>query len=168
MKFTPYYLTVPENINVTKGMVETLGYNALHGYDVFNWKITWGNRKNAMGVANHRTKTIELSNFVFDKLVDKREMLDTVLHEVAHVLAGGKAGHNYVWQSWCIKIGAKPEACYKQSDLNIKQGDLKYSTVCNVHGVQSHYSRRPTSPRSCSKCCGYFNTKYLLKVVQNW
>ena len=54
---------------------------------------------------------LELSWAAFQHDANWNEMRDTVLHEIAHVLAGRKADHNHVWVSWAIKLGAKPSAC---------------------------------------------------------
>lgn len=166
--YTPYCRQVPENVRVTKTTVETLGYNTLEKYGVTDWKITWGNQKKTVGEAQFRTKTVELSEFLFDRLKDKRDMLDVVLHEIAHVLAGYAAAHNNVWKTWCVRIGARPVRCYRFAQFDIKPSDYKYNFVCKVHGYQAGASRLPKRKASCPKCCRRYNENYLLKVVQNW
>lgn len=36
------------------------------------------------------------------------EVLDTILHEIAHFIAGPEAGHGPRWQAAAIRVGAKP------------------------------------------------------------
>ena len=36
-------------------------------------------------------------------------MRDTILHEIAHAIAGVRNGHNHVWKSVCRRIGADPK-----------------------------------------------------------
>jgi len=43
------------------------------------------------------------------------EVLDTILHEIAHALVGGGAGHGPVWQAKCREIGAKPDRCAERT-----------------------------------------------------
>lgn len=40
---------------------------------------------------------------------DRDEVLDTLLHEIAHALAGPLAGHGPVWKAACVRVGARPE-----------------------------------------------------------
>jgi hypothetical protein len=42
---------------------------------------------------------------------DFQQVRDTLLHEIAHALAGPGQGHNRVWQAHCLRIGAQPKAC---------------------------------------------------------
>lgn len=164
----PYYLTVPENAKVTKYTVTTLGYDTLDKYNIVGWKIVWNNTKRQIGCCHYNTKTITLSVFLFDRMVDKRKMLDTVLHEIAHVLAGPGNGHNRIWKSWCIKVGAKPERCEQSKSFEFKTTDHKYNYVCKVHGIVDNASRLPKRKASCPKCSHKYNENYLLQVVQNW
>jgi hypothetical protein len=39
------------------------------------------------------------------------EIVDTILHEIAHALVGPRHGHDTVWKAKCTDIGARPERC---------------------------------------------------------
>ena len=109
--YTPFAETLPENFNVTRGFVTSLGYDTMEENDIEGWTIEWFNRKSQFGLCNYTRKTIFLSTYLFGKLEDKRDMVDTVLHEIAHIIAGHKEGHGTTWQAICLEIGARPERC---------------------------------------------------------
>jgi predicted SprT family Zn-dependent metalloprotease len=44
-------------------------------------------------------------------LLPEDEIRDVILHEIAHALAGHKAGHGPVWKAAARKVGAKPSRC---------------------------------------------------------
>lgn len=58
----------------------------------------------------------------------EEEVRDIILHEIAHAIAGHKAGHGYEWKRVARRIGAKPEAC-KVSDVALELA--KYHAVCD-------------------------------------
>lgn len=47
----------------------------------------------------------------FAALLTPDEIRETVLHEIAHAIAGHKAGHGPAWKAAAIRVGAKPERC---------------------------------------------------------
>lgn len=55
-------------------------------------------------------KKITLSRH-FAVLLTEDEIRDTILHEIAHALAGRDAGHGPIWKAAVAKIGGKPERC---------------------------------------------------------
>ena len=38
----------------------------------------------------------------------EEQLLDTVLHEIAHAIAGHEAGHGLLWKATARRIGATP------------------------------------------------------------
>jgi len=55
-------------------------------------------------------KKITLSRH-YAVLLPEDEIRDVILHEIAHALAGHKAGHGPVWKAAARKVGAKPKRC---------------------------------------------------------
>ena len=110
-----------------------------------NWKFVWDNKAvRRYGQCRYRqreigiTKKLALINTI-------EESKDVVLHEIAHALTVGH-GHDAVWKRMCVKVGARPERCYKPKD---KGGDVntiegKYKVVHKDTGeVYNTYHRRP-------------------------
>jgi predicted SprT family Zn-dependent metalloprotease len=82
-------------------------------------------------------------------------VLDTILHEIAHALAGHKAGHGPAWKAKCAQIGAKPKRCFGRE---IKMPDGRWRAVCG--GCRKLFSqhRKPKAATATSyfycKLCG--------------
>ena len=114
------------------------------------WTFKYDNAVKRFGVCRYRSKTIGLSR----KLVllnDKEQVMDTILHEIAHAIAGYEAGHGEIWKHVCIQIGAKPNRCYNAEETNVVE--LKYYAVCGACGKEHQKARlvNKTARRSC-KC----------------
>ena len=80
---------------------------------------------------------------------EDEEVYDTLLHEIAHALAGPGAGHGPVWKAICIKIGAKPHRCYGEQ-VNMPQG--RYQATCGGCQRVHHKHRRPRGKYFCKAC----------------
>jgi len=111
-----------------------------------NWKFVWDNKAvRRYGQCRYGRKEVGLTK----KLVSLNtieESKDVVLHEIAHALAGSGHGHDALWRRWCVKVGAKPERCYKSESAggNVKTVEGKYQVVNKDTGEVYHsYHRRP-------------------------
>ena len=105
------------------------------------WKFIYNNRKRALGVCSYRKKTIELSK-EFAIHNDVAEVHDTILHEIAHALAGSRAGHGRLWKQWAVKLGARPQAGTAGHKIVM---EYKYEARCSkCDNKVAGYHRRPT------------------------
>jgi len=92
--------------------VERMGQALIAEHGLIEWHFGWNRRKRALGLCRYREKRIELSlYFVRDN--EEPMVRETILHEIAHALAGEKAGHGPKWKAICAKIGCKAERCDK-------------------------------------------------------
>lgn len=84
-----------------------------------DWILKFNNRlTRALGRCLFVQKTIELQTR-FVKENSEAVVLDTIRHEVAHALAGHKAGHGYEWKMWAVKVGANPEATVDAASIKL-------------------------------------------------
>ena len=84
-----------------------------------DWTLKVNNRlTRALGRCVFNKKTIELQTR-FVKENPEHIVLDTIRHEIAHALAGHKAGHGYEWKMWAIKVGANPEATVDAGSIKL-------------------------------------------------
>jgi len=80
--------------------------NGLRGWQVsVNTRMT-----RTLGRCDQGTRTIQLARWVFERC-PWSEIEDLVRHEVAHALAGPRAGHGPRWKQIARELGATPRGC---------------------------------------------------------
>lgn len=124
-------------------------YMTEHGLD--DWIFRFDNAKRRAGCCQYSKKTITLS-YEFVLRNNEIEIRDTILHEIAHALAGPRAKHGPLWKEMCKRIGARPVRCYS-NNVNMPQG--KYKAVCggcNKVFFRHRNIRRKVSKVYCSAC----------------
>jgi hypothetical protein len=142
--------------------IEKLAKDLMQQHGLDGWLFRWSNAKTYYGYCLGTDKIIELSK-PLTLLNSFEDTLDTILHEIAHALAGCENGHNWHWKMACAKVGAKPERCYDSTQ--IKQPVKKYVGKClNGHKTTAHRKTK----RACYRCCheynsGYHSNQFLLK-----
>jgi predicted SprT family Zn-dependent metalloprotease len=95
------------------------------------------------GITWFGKRVIGLSSWVWELNTTHDEpLLDTLRHEVAHVLAGYAARHGSTWKSWAEKMGAIPQAI-RSRDHKFKLKAYAYTAACGVCGLV-HYTRSRT------------------------
>jgi predicted SprT family Zn-dependent metalloprotease len=123
-------------------------------YKFEGWSFAFDNAKRRCGATHFRTKTITLSRH-FVRLNDEDEVRETILHEVAHVIAGqeGDRGHGDVWKYYARHLGAKPERC--ATDVAMPEGNIE--GVCAPGCAIRHTRHRMPTKRMmnawrCKSC----------------
>lgn len=109
---------------------------ALHGLD--GWTFTFNRRKTAMGLCLYGPRRIEIS-FHFALRNSDEAIRETLLHEIAHALAGPEHGHDAVWKQKCLEIGAKPQRL--SFDVDMPQG--QWQALCGCCGMLHSKHRKP-------------------------
>lgn len=126
---------------------ERLARELMAAHDIGNWAFGWNRRKRALGLCRYQQKRIELSaHFVKDN--SEAMVRDTLLHEIAHALAGQRAGHGPKWKAMCEKLGCKPERCDK-GEAVMPTG--KWRASCPTCG--KHYWRHKRPQRGARYWC---------------
>lgn len=126
----------------------------LRKHGLHNWVFAFNRRRRVFGVCDFQKRTIYLSSPLAE-LNGEAEVRDTLLHEIAHALAGPKAGHGPVWQGVARAVGAKPRRCYSSQEVQQPQG--RYQLVCPSCGHAEVRYRRPTRVYACRCCCDRYN-----------
>ncbi len=110
------------------------------------------NSKRRLGGCAYQGTVVVYFTFssVLMPLVPESDVLDTILHEIAHAKTPG-SHHGREWQMAAMAIGAKPEPCSGVA-IDAKLAGYKYIAACacgeNNHGK----CRRPTRRLICSTC----------------
>lgn len=91
--------------NVTAQARELMDRNGLR-----NWSLRFNNAQRQLGACRWQKREIILSRPQTLKRTQE-EVTDTILHEIAHALAGPRAGHGPKWKSIASRLGARPKSC---------------------------------------------------------
>lgn len=100
------------------------------------WTFRLNNNRSRLGVCRYRGKSIELS--VFHLTSPDKEIMNTLLHEIAHALVGPGHGHGPVWKRKAIEIGCTGERCGKM------EAPAKYTGTCVKCGFNGFKANRLT------------------------
>lgn len=146
---------------MTHDEAQTLAIELMEEWGVADeWEFVWLRSKRKLGHVcvlrdysdNIVGRQLGLSRYYVEHCDEDWMIKDTILHEIAHIKAGLHNGHNHVWKSWCLTVGALPNRC-KQIEL-----PHKWEVRCNCCGsVVRKYQRKPTSAkwgRSYHVACG--------------
>ena len=103
------------------------------------WKIEIDRRSyRRLGCCKYNKKIIVVSALYIEQC-SAEDVKDTVLHEIAHILAGPSCGHNWLWKKRCRNVGARPERCGKEGVIFSKG----YKFVCKECGKSWIMKRKP-------------------------
>ena len=125
-----------------------------HGLD--DWTIVADRAKTRAGVCRFPRRQIGLSAPI-TRLHDEAEVLDTILHEIAHALVGPQHGHDAVWKAKALEIGCSGERCVS-SDSPRVPGD--WVGRCPAGHEKSRH-RAPARLMSCGECSRRFDPRHL-------
>ncbi len=127
--------------NLARGLIAS---HRLHG-----WTFRFNHGKRTLGLCNYTDHRIELSMY-FVARNDESAVRDTILHEIAHALAGPAAGHGPAWRAICQEIGAVPQRLDYEADM--PEGN--WVAVCPGCGENHTRFRRPMLGRTyvCRGC----------------
>ena len=78
-----------------------------HGLE--QWTLRFGAARRRLGACFVQPKIIEIARW-HAAHGESRDVTNTILHEIAHALAGAKAGHGPAWKTVARRIGATPRA----------------------------------------------------------
>ncbi len=112
-----------------------------------SWSFGFDNAKTRAGLCDYRAKRITVSRYLAARYEDD-EIHQVLLHEVAHAVAGHRAGHGRAWKSAAEELG------YEGSRLHDGAiADELAPWVGRCPAGHEHYRyRRPTRPLSCGRC----------------
>lgn len=123
---------------------------AEHG--LTGWRVAFDNAKTRAGACRYGSRTISLSREL-TALHAAEEVRDTILHEIAHALAGHAHGHDAVWAATAKRIGCSGTRCVSADAPRV---DGAWSGTCPAgHTTTAH--RCPVRVKSCPECAPKFH-----------
>jgi len=122
--------------------LEAIASREMLKYDLHGWTFGFAKTKRRLGVCKYRTKRIEIADY-YARNSPQKSVLDTLMHEIAHAIAGPGAGHGPAWKAVAIRLGATPRACDNSDETVVKPGD--WQATCTVCKKTFHRYKRPRS-----------------------
>ncbi|GAB3618085.1 hypothetical protein GCM10027416_26420 [Okibacterium endophyticum] len=123
--------------------------------DAAVWTFGFDNAKRRAGLCNFSDKRITVSRYLAARYADD-EIHQVLLHEVAHAMAGPRAGHGPKWRAVATGLG------YVGSRLHDGESADELApwvgTCPSGHTIYRH--RRPTRPSSCAVCSRRFDPRF--------
>lgn len=118
---------------------------SLHGLK--RWSFQFDDALKRAGSCSFATKVITLSRLYCLK-ASNADVRDTILHEIAHALAGPDHHHDKVWREKARAIGCTAERCH-----NVEFAPSRYIKFCEVCGWyrKANFRRRNTVCKRCRR-----------------
>jgi predicted SprT family Zn-dependent metalloprotease len=108
-----------------------------------HWTCAFSTKKSRIYGTCHYSQRKLTINPLYNDIASDSDIIDTILHEIAHALdyeRYGNVGHGKTWKSVCREIGAIPRASGKSYELK----PYKYHLIVEETGeFVCGYYRRP-------------------------
>ncbi|WP_029150146.1 SprT-like domain-containing protein [Microbacterium indicum] len=122
-----------------------------------SWTFAFDNAKRRAGLCDYTRRRISVSRYLAARF-DDDEIHQTLLHEVAHALAGPGAGHSAAWLRIARDLGYEGGTTHR-GETAVELAPW-IGTCPNGHVVYRH--RRPTRASSCTRCSRRYDPAYEL------
>ncbi len=95
-------------------------YELMNQYGLSGWRFRFVSTRRRLGVCDYKNRLIGVSlrHAIFGR---RAEVTDTILHEIAHVMAGPAAGHGPLWKQIAVRLNAVPKACAPESARAVRE-----------------------------------------------
>jgi len=132
-----------------------------HGLTQRSWTIKYDHSRARAGMCDSRAKVLSFSRHLIAR-GSPRDMRETLLHEIAHALAGSQHGHDLTWRSIAQQIGCSGERCH-HIELVAPKWIFRCSAGCwqvSRHRrrrirMRSSNSDKQETCRQCQAVCEY-------------
>lgn len=123
-----------------------------------SWSFSYDTAKLRAGKCDYTRRQISLSRYLAARHSDA-ENEQTLLHEIAHALAGPAAGHGDAWLRIARQLGYTGGRTH---DGEVAREYARWVGICPA-GHEIVRFRRPTKPVSCGKCSRRFDRRNLVR-----
>ena len=102
---------------MTLNEVETLGKRFIQEHEAKSglktgWRFAFDLAPARGGICRYTAKQITLS-VTFCLKASKEDIIDTILHEIAHAIVGPNHGHDEIWKAAARRIGCTAKRCHQ-------------------------------------------------------
>lgn len=119
----------------------------LQQHGLRDWSACLDDATHRAGACDYRKRQISLSRLCV-RAASIAEIRDTILHEIAHALAGFAHHHDAVWKKIASDIGCSGERCH---NINFGVKQTRWIAQC-PNGCFSTPRERRNRGRICKKC----------------
>lgn len=116
------------------------------------WSFAFDSAKTRAGLCNYTERRISVSRYLAAKYEDD-DIHQVLLHEVAHAMAGSRAGHGPRWRATAAELGYEGKRLH---DGPIADELAPWVGACPAGHVHYRY-RRPARPLACGRCSRRFD-----------
>jgi len=121
-----------------------------------SWTFAFDNAKRRAGLCDYTRKRISVSRYLAARYDDDTNH-QTLLHEVAHALAGADAAHGPRWKSVARGLGYVGGVTHRgETAIEL----APWVGVCPA-GHTAYRHRKPSRATSCVKCAPRFDSRHL-------
>ena len=122
-----------------------------------SWSFAFDNAKRRAGACDYLRKRITLSRYLSARYDDETNR-QTILHEIAHALAGPAAGHGADWKRIARSLGYTGGVTHRGETATEL---APWVGVCPA-GHIAYRHRRATRATSCAICAPTFDERHLI------
>jgi predicted SprT family Zn-dependent metalloprotease len=134
-----------------------LAEHLLERHGLADWRVEYDGAKRRAGLCRFEPLVLGLSA-PLTALHDEAEVRETILHEIAHALAGPRHGHDEAWRADARSIGCTGDRCVSPDAPRVEPPWLG---VCPAgHATGRH--RRPERVTTCGTCSRTFDLAHLV------
>lgn len=120
---------------------QTMAVDLMQHYNLLNWKFNFDRSVTRLGLCQHYRRIISLGSYA-TSVNGEEQVLNTILHEIAHALVGSTHGHDSVWYSKATELGCNGKRC---GNIAVK-APSKYRIFCggcngtwNIYRLSKRY-----------------------------
>jgi predicted SprT family Zn-dependent metalloprotease len=151
--------------------VNLLARDLMDAHGLHEWTLTFDNAKRRLGCCRFATKTISLSRPLAE-INEWNVVNDTILHEIAHALAGPRAGHGPKWRTVARQVGATPVRCADAAEVATLACAWTGACPSCDFTVGRHRLAGSAKTSACPECCrrhngGRYSEDYRLQWTRN-
>lgn len=145
----------PAKVRVWAEALIRMHLDPLHGPG--SWAFAFDHAKRRAGLCDYTARRITVSRYLSAKF-DDDEIHQVLLHEVAHAMAGPKAGHGADWKRVAREIGYVGGRTH---DGEIAHEQAPWIGACPA-GHEHFRFRKPTRTSSCMICARGFSPAHVI------
>ena len=119
------------------------------------WTFGFDHARTRAGLCDYQAKRITVSRHLASRY-DDDEIHQVLLHEVAHALAGARAGHGPKWKAVATELGYEGKRLHGGAIADELAPWVGHCPAGHVH----YRYKRPTRVVSCAKCSRRFDPRF--------